>query len=295
MLPTFIIAGAPKAGTTSLWYYLKSHPQVGMSPIKEPWFFTNTIGVGKNLTGKSARFSGRYAYGLSWYESLFRNCQGAKAIGEASGLYFTEADSPGLIQKHIPGVHLIFLLRDPVERLYSHYLQDVKFGYPLPDFKTLVQARHPALERYLYVSSYHLHLERFLSFFPRQQIKVFLYDDLRDNPRQLVKEVYQFISVDPLFDPPMLGKKYNQRQIYRSVLFYFICARTSMKLRETTGREPPAWWIAVEQTLDRLNSRPLPPVPVEPELRAELQVELNQATEYVECYLDRPLPGWRKV
>ncbi len=295
MLPTFIIAGVPKAGTTSLWRHLKCHPQVGMSFLKEPFFFTESVGMGKRMVGKEARFSGRYALGLPWYESLFRACQGASAVGEASGIYFSEADAPALIQKHIPGIRLLFILRDPVERLYSHYWQDLKLGFPLPDFRTLVLGPHSSLERYLYLSSYQLHLERFLSYFPRQQMAVFLYDDLRDNPRQMLSEAYRFIGVEPGFEPPGLGKIYNQRMVYRSVKVYYLTRRFTFRLFTARGQAPPAWWSAIVDVIDRRNERLLPNLPLPPELRARLLPQVEAATEYVEGWLNRKLPAWRQV
>lgn len=106
MLPNFLIVGAARAGTTSLYYYLKQHPDVFMSPKKEIDFFD----VDKN-----------FEKGLDWYERYFEGYTGQKAIGEASPLYMYLEKVPKRIAKVIPDVKLIFILRNPVDRAYSHY------------------------------------------------------------------------------------------------------------------------------------------------------------------------------
>ncbi|MEQ8530676.1 MAG: sulfotransferase domain-containing protein, partial [Imperialibacter sp.] len=127
--PDFIIAGAPKCGTTALYAILNQHPLISMSKVKEPVFFSRTPGVVKsNLAEYGPNLSGRFDYGMSWYSSLFEKGPN-KIFGEASTLYFINDDSPKLIFDHAPKVKFIFMVRDPVERIYSHYWQDMKLGF----------------------------------------------------------------------------------------------------------------------------------------------------------------------
>src|SRR6266568_8270036 len=115
-LPNFLIVGAMKSGTSSLWSYLRSHPQVFMPDMKEPMFFVEK----KN-----------WSKGLDWYRGLFDDAGEAVAIGEASQPY-TMAHSfpgvPGRIVSLIPDVKIIYVLRHPVERMRSHYLHDRVIG-----------------------------------------------------------------------------------------------------------------------------------------------------------------------
>jgi hypothetical protein len=296
MLPTFIIAGVAKAGTTSLWEYLNIHPQIRMAPLKEPGFFTNAKGCGNRPDPRSPRFSGRYAKGLTWYESLFRECNGAKAVGEASVMYMPEPDAPGLIKKHLPDVQLLFLLRDPVERIYSHYWQEKRHGWDLPDFADMVHHRHPTLLRYIYVSSYQLHLERYLATFSRAQITVLLYDDLRSNPREFIRQVYQALGVEAEFIPPNLGIRYNQANLPRSPLFNRFARyrathewKISQHDRLFKAIRPFGRFLAdITSTNDTITSLPT-------EIRAMLVAEMEPAIAYTEHLLERDLSLWRMV
>ena len=129
MLPTFIIAGAGKSGTTALWAYLNQHPEICMSRIKEPMFFTNLLGYRQGGSIEAPVYEGRYKSGLEWYEKLFAKCCQKRALGEASTAYMYAKDAAGLIKKTLPEVKLIFLLRNPVDRLYSNYWQERKYGW----------------------------------------------------------------------------------------------------------------------------------------------------------------------
>ena len=158
-LPTFIIAGAPKCGTTALWNYLNEHPEVCMARIKEPRFFSQMPGeLDKKTIGSGPLRSGYFNRGINWYQSLFDSCQQLKARGEASTYYFSAIDSPILIESLIPKVRLIFILRDPVKRLYSHYWQEYKLGLGMPSFEDMVRDNHPRFQYYSYVSSYKINL-----------------------------------------------------------------------------------------------------------------------------------------
>src|SRR2546425_12046 len=107
--PTFLVIGAMRAGTTTLWHQLRSHPEVHMPALKEPGFFAAEH---------------NWHRGLGWYQRLFENARGASAVGEASTCYSDAVNSPGVPQrlaKVLPDVRLIYLLRHPVDRLLSEH------------------------------------------------------------------------------------------------------------------------------------------------------------------------------
>ena len=160
VLPTFIVAGASKAGTTALWEYLKQHPEACMTWMKEPNYF---ISEGRHA---------RYHLGITWYQSLFQGCEGAKAVGDVSPACMTQPDSPGLIFQTVPDVQLLFILRDPVERIYSQYRYARHLGRRLPTFEQLVRDRPPVYFKIIELSSYELYLQRFLEFFPQKQLLI---------------------------------------------------------------------------------------------------------------------------
>jgi len=172
MLPTFIIAGANKAGTTSLYEYLKLHPNICMSRVKEPCFFTNHP------------ITSTYNNGIEWYQKLYSSCEMETTRGEASTVYMGSEDSAYLIHKTIPEVSLVFILRDPVDRMYSQYWSDKKLkGLVIRDFEDLVERQHPFIKELFNNSRYDLHLKRFMNYFPMNQLHIYLFDDLvQDTP-----------------------------------------------------------------------------------------------------------------
>jgi len=294
MLPTFIGVGAAKTGTTMLHAHLEAHPQVCLSLFKEPDFFHNEIGVLDGGYPGGPPASGHYWRGLTWYEGLFRACEGARAIGEISTAYIAVIDAPELIHQVVPLVKLIFSLRDPVARMYSHYWEERKAGWPLPDFETMVTTHHPRFEYYRWVSSYHLHLERYLSVFPGEQVGVFLFDDLSANPQVYLREVYRFIGVDEDFSAPNLGRRYNESSIAR----YPWLQRSLIRMASVRWELSSHWWIyewlaKAGRLLVKLNSAvgSYPSLPVE--LRMGLIKEFEETIEYVETYLQRDLPRWK--
>ena len=110
-LNLFLIAGAAKCGSSTLWYSLKSYPQIGMSSEKEPAFFTKI-----------------YCKGIDWYSSQFNMNSSCLTLGEATVEYLVDPDAPVRISKLFPNVKLIFILRNPIHRAWSHYWHRVKTG-----------------------------------------------------------------------------------------------------------------------------------------------------------------------
>jgi hypothetical protein len=196
-LPNFIIIGVQKAGTSSIYSYLKQHPQVYMSPIKETNFWETE--PNNNKTKKIAT--------IEQYTQFFDNVENEIAIGEASPNYlFHYKTSSELIHQHLPNAKLIAILRDPAERAYSDYLmhiRDAKFnGKNLTEqLKTSSQTSYTLLK-----GMYYQPLKHFLEKFGSEQMRVYLYDDLCQSPIKLMQSMYEFLGVDSTFDPDMSYK-----------------------------------------------------------------------------------------
>jgi hypothetical protein len=203
-LPNFIVIGAAKAGTTALYWYLSEHPAVFMSPVKE----TNFFGYGRDAEG-------RLLYGdpevhhfpiqtMAEYEQLFEGAGGVPAIGEASPIYLECPQAAERIRAAIPGVRLVASLRQPVERAYSDYLMHLRHRGLRFDAARDLSPSAPwaaADSRWMQVSRYHGQLERYYAAFPRSQIHVALFDDLKRDALGMVQDVYRFIGVDAAFAP----------------------------------------------------------------------------------------------
>ncbi|MEQ8414693.1 MAG: sulfotransferase domain-containing protein [Imperialibacter sp.] len=208
--PDFIIAGAPKCGTTALYAILNQHPLISMSKVKEPVFFSRTPGVVKsNLAEYGPNLSGRFDYGMSWYSSLFEKGPN-KIYGEASTLYFINDDSPKLIFDHAPKVKFIFMVRDPVERIYSHYWQDMKLGFELPPFQEFVEMNHPKFRYYCNISHYKKNIDRFLEYFPRNQMLFLDLDSFKGDRLGTLNAVYQFLGLTP-YHHHEVSKNFNKQ------------------------------------------------------------------------------------
>lgn len=195
MRPNFVIIGAQKAATTSLWRYLGQHPRVFMSPIKETNFFVAEM---------------EWPRGIGWYESLFAPAAGqaATAIGEASPnytLYPGLAGVPERMTRVIPEARLIYLLRHPVERMVSSYLHSLTQGLErLPLERALLERTH-----YADISRYAMQIERYLPYFDRSQLLIILSEDLETKPAETLDRVLQFLELPPGWRPPDLGVRHH--------------------------------------------------------------------------------------
>src|SRR5215210_2968864 len=209
-MPNFLIIGAGKSGTTSLYHYLKQHPEVYMSPVKEPKFFA--------LEGKKLDFRGpnddahmnrKSVTDLDAYRALFRGVADEKAVGEASPLYLYSPEAPARIRRYIPEARLIAILRNPVDRAYSSFVQRVQKGdEPLKDFAQALREEENRVRdnwaprwQVKQIGFYHAHLRRYYDTFEPDQIKVFLYEDLQGDPLGLAQSAYSFLGVDDTFVP----------------------------------------------------------------------------------------------
>lgn len=189
-LPNFLIVGAAKAGTTSLYEHFRAHPEIFMPRLKEPRFFCY------GGTGGDDRLKFPVQTRAE-YEALFAEGAGAKARGEASVHYLTQEPAAARIRALLPDVRLIASLRNPVDRAYSVYQMNRRNRGANAD-RTFAEAIRddPNLR-----DGYHAHLERFFALFPRERIAIILLEDLEAAPRRTVRGLFEFLDVDPAFTP----------------------------------------------------------------------------------------------
>jgi len=289
-LPNFIVIGAAKAGTTALYWYLNEHPAVFMSPVKETNFFAyGRDGLGNLLYGDPEvhHFPIRT---MADYQRLFADAGGATAIGEASPIYLECPQAADRIRAAIPSARLIASLRHPVERAYSDYVMYLRHrGQPLDPARDLNAAAPWAApdSRWMQVSRYHAQLERYYAAFPRSQIHVSLFDDLRRNPLDLVREVYRFVGVDPSFSPDFgtphaIGGLPTSRLL--EALLTNRAVHSVVKPLMPTGA---ANWV---RRMRARNLKKAPPLP--PELRRELTNHLRDDIARTADVIGRSLDHW---
>ena len=170
-----------KAGTTSLWEYLGRHPDVYVAWPKEINFFIRDRG---------------WKHGIAWYEEHFLDASADQARGEVSPDY-TKADVftgvPERMASVVPDARLIYLVRDPIERLQSHYLHRVGSGHEKRPFETAAHDAH-----LLNTSRYAWQLDHYLEYFDRDQIAVFTSEALRATPEETLSAACRHIGVTPM-------------------------------------------------------------------------------------------------
>lgn len=205
-LPTFVVAGAPRSGTTSLHYYLRQHPQICMSTTKEPNFFLfDGRGVPFIAEPPIIRKSVRRQ---ADYEALFRPEPGEVAVGDASPLYLYTEPTPARILEVCPAMKVVCLLRRPAERAWSHFV------YAFPEeppsrFAELVEAEiagGPGYERYrtpthlVRLGRYAEQVRRQRAAFGDDNVLVLLTDDLHAERTAVLASVCRFLGVDDGFE-----------------------------------------------------------------------------------------------
>lgn len=203
MLPNFLIIGAAKAGTTALWHYLRQHPQVYMSPHKEPRYFA-LCGGPIDFRGPGDTTTFRFVTEFSEYEALFDGVKGELAIGEASPWYLYVDSAAPAIRERLPEVKLVAILREPVERAYSNYLHAFREGLePLATFGEAMEAESERIRarwsprfHYRQKGFYHCQLSHYLEYFERDKLRIYLYDDFVASPDTLMRDLYAFLGVD---------------------------------------------------------------------------------------------------
>ncbi len=204
--PTFLIIGAAKSGTTSLYQYVKQHPDVFMSENKEPKFFAFE-NSSLDFRGPRRGISQIRRSTITDYKSyleLFRHAQACKAVGEASPVYLHYPGAAQRIKKYIPDVKLIAILRNPVERLYSDWKHQLRMGWE-PE-KNFLAAVEKSTERerenwipylnYTDKGFYYRHISTYLRYFTPDQLKIFLYEELSRDAGRVVQEAFRFLGVE---------------------------------------------------------------------------------------------------
>jgi len=215
MIPDFVIIGAPRAGTTSLYHYLSQHPQICMSRIKETNFFAylaSQAAPGFEI-GPSRAW---VATSFQEYHELFEAAKSSSVTGEASPFYLYTPGTPRQIKAHVPDVKLIVILREPVERAYSGYLKNLREGNETRPFEEAINQEiyrpiHVLESKNYYVRTglYFHHITRYLEHFDRSQMKITIYEELENAPQGFLRDVFDFINVDPEFVPD-LSVRFNQ-------------------------------------------------------------------------------------
>jgi hypothetical protein len=207
MPPSFVIAGAPRAGTTWLYRNLEGHAQVFLAANKEPRYYAVREGENLSFAGPGdARWLSHLVRGRKDYEALFAAAREDQLRGEASSDYlYRSRVAAARLSREAPAAKLIFILRDPALRAHSNWLQHVQRQREPLSFAAALDAEAERIERgwawwwhYARRGFYAEQLGPFLDAFPEDQVLVLLHDDLRRDPRALLGRVCAFLGIEPL-------------------------------------------------------------------------------------------------
>ena len=244
MKPTFLVIGAAKAGTSTLVHQLRQHPEIFMSPKKELHFFS---------------FDPTYAKGVQWYESWFQDCAGRRHVGEASTSYTVRKVFPHAAERmaaYAPDLRLIYIVRHPLERMESLWLQLRRLGVApfsrvgmtsVPpqmrvdlSFNKAIRLQADAL---LESTNYWREINVYRQHFADEQILVLLFEELRGDQQRALRRCFEFLGVDPtvqLHGSAHLNSM-DEYRLPRSLLWRLWSSPRLTKLYTAVGGALPEW------------------------------------------------------
>lgn len=270
-LPDFVIAGAPRSGTTSLARYLDAHPSLYIAPGKELRFFDDN-----------------YDRGLSWYSSCFEDTPDNALAGEASPMYMFRDLAVQRMAAVIPDARVLVLLREPRSRLWSHYWMRRERGLETETFETVIDAEIKEYETngpgsadsfYLRTSLYAPRLRKLLETYDMETVKIVVFERMAADPTNVVGDIYSFLGVDPTIIPENLGERVNSYTQFRS-----------LKVREITQRSNSP---GLTRLLGRLNTRRGTGYPEMPDAyRRRLDTIFEPERGKVEVIMGGDIPEW---
>ncbi|WP_457642398.1 sulfotransferase family protein [Persephonella sp.] len=233
-LPDFFLIGAGKSGTTSLAKYISQHPQIYIPEEKELHYFlfaeNPPIYYDRHIMGPVL------IYNLEDYLTYFQNAK-AKICGDCSVSYMYSEGYKQVI-KNIKRIYpnqswmklkFIAILRNPIERAFSQYItrlvdeEDKPFVKACFSWEERKRKGWSIAYDYLGFSFYYKPIKAYIEEFGKENVKIYLYEDLKGKPKWVIKDIFEFLGVDSSFTPQNLGKHYNVSAVPKSKahdLFY---------------------------------------------------------------------------
>ncbi|MDE3180644.1 MAG: sulfotransferase [Acidobacteriota bacterium] len=285
--PNLFIVGAPRCGTTSMWSYLGSHPEIFMSKQKEPHFFCLDL-----------KFADSPEPPLEEYLRHFAPASGQKKVGEASPDYLLSAVAPRAIKEFSPAAQIIIMLRNPLDVMHSLHSETFNTGEPIADFEAALEADTRRTGRqligYRQFTDYPEQVQRYLDTFGRDNVHIVIFDDLKENSARVYRAVLGFLGVDPTFIGKFTIRSASERVRSKRLMQLFLNPPRGVRLM---GRAliPARSRAGVRRVLVNSNRTAMTRPPMDPVLRRRLQAEFAPKIEHLSTLLNRDLSGWCKV
>ena len=292
--PNFFIVGAPKCGTTALYAYLKSHPDVFMPDVKEPHYF-----------GSDLAFRYRRRPDERRYRSYFAGADGRRRVGEASIWYLYSTAAAREIREAVPQARAVAMVRDPVEMITAMHSQFVYNGHedlPLADAleaepdraagrQIPASANFPAGLLYRRVASFAEQIERYYEVLGRENVHVVVFDDLKADAAATYRCVLEFLGIDPEHRPDF--EVVNANKVARSSTFRRLLNDPPEWLRRPVRAALP-WSLRrrLYRGLVDANIKREPRAPVDPSVLDRLREDMADSVRRLEALLGRELGAW---
>jgi hypothetical protein len=299
--PNFFIVGTAKAGTTSLYEYLSRHPEVFVSPMKEPHYLALEEGKfvannGYKNTARSIRSYPPVIQTEKQYRDLFSGVTNERALGEASTLYLYSKWAPQRIAHRYPDAKIIILLRNPVDRAYSQFLHHVRDGHETTsDFWEAFSNEKERLSRgpfwhYRRMGLYCAQVQQYVERFDEDQIHIVRFKEIKRNMSTVLRDILSFLEVDDAVENasvPVRNKTGMPRRGWLNYLLFL--ARRYPLLRRITPLIPDA----LRKQVRAFRNRNLYKPELEDEVRAKCMSLFIKDIEQLEALLDCDLSDWR--
>ncbi|MBC8120512.1 MAG: sulfotransferase domain-containing protein [Gemmatimonadaceae bacterium] len=292
-----IIGGTTKAATTSLFAYLKEHPQVCGANIKETRFFLDSD---YPLPSKY-----RLEDGLAKYEEFFCECQDTRVRLEATPDYLYSSVTPKSLQDSLPAVKLVFILREPTSRIISWYTFAQQIGQLSQDItldeyvNQQLQNDSPKTKQHLRAleqGRYYTYLRPYLEVFGKENIHIILYEDLSKDPASVLDALCKFVGIDSKFYTGYDFKVFNSTQAMKNPGLHQMYTRVRFKMRNFVHNQAGirtalrTMRAAFEPLYLRLNAQPLEKPEFSPAVKAMLNDYYKQENQALSELLGRPIP-----
>jgi hypothetical protein len=299
-LPDFLVIGAMKAGTTSLFHYLRQHPQLAFGQAKEPSLFAFEDSPLVFSGPLDDRLKQVVITDLGAYKQQYQGVKPGMKLGDVSPIYMYSERAAARIHECIPHAQLIAILRDPADRAYSNYVHFAREGRePAATFEAALEQEEARITanwapqwHYQKLGFYAAQLKRYMALFPRAQMRFFLYEDLRRDEPGVLHQIFDFLGVDSAF-VPRLGQRWNVGGVVKSRAVHNFLRRPGWVGRLVRPIVPRETRQRIVLRLMRLNLRPAPPMRAE--TRERLVGAYRPDIEELQRLIDRDLDAWLRI
>lgn len=295
VMANFFIVGAAKAGTTSLSKYLNQHPDIFMSPIKEPKYFSVPDNRYPHTGPGAAHADSRVIKNKGDYDLLFNGAENYRVRGEASVDYLYYPGVAKRIKQYNPDAKIVIILRNPVERAYSAYMHYIRDGHESLSFEDALAAEvDRKLENreffwlYKELGYYYEQVKRYLNCFDETQIHIELFDDFQVDSLEVTKNIYNFLNVSTRFIPD-IEERLNVSGLPSNQWLHFILNKPNSLKMIIKPLLPHALRRAI---LKSVNSKNITKQTIDPKTAIQLREIYRDDILKLQALIGRNLEAW---